>query len=90
MNFIQKLSNILLSRSNPYIDEILGDHECGFQCNRSTADQIFCNCQILERKCEYNETVHPLFKDFKKTYNLVRRAVLYNILIEFQIPVKLD
>jgi hypothetical protein len=41
-------SNILLSRLSPYIDEIIGDHQCGFQSNRSTTDQIFCIRQILE------------------------------------------
>jgi hypothetical protein len=30
-----------------------------------------------------------LFTDFNKTYNLVRREALYNILIEFAIPTKL-
>jgi hypothetical protein len=38
---------------------------------------------------EYNGTVHQLFIDFKKTYELVRREVVYNILIEFGIPSKL-
>jgi len=33
--------------------------------------------------------VHQLFIDFKKAYNLVRREILYNILIEFHIPMKL-
>jgi len=33
--------------------------------------------------------VHQLFIDFKKAYDLVRREVLYNILIEFGIPTKL-
>jgi hypothetical protein len=42
------------------------------------------------RKREYNETVHQLFIDFKKAYDSVRREVLYNILIEFGIPKKLD
>jgi hypothetical protein len=44
------LSNILLSRLSPYIDEIIGDHECGFLCNISTIDQIFCIHQVLEIK----------------------------------------
>jgi hypothetical protein len=35
------LSNILPSRLSPYIDEISGDHQCGFRCNRSTTYQIF-------------------------------------------------
>jgi hypothetical protein len=83
------LSNILLSRLVLYIDEIIGDHQCGFRRNRSTPDQIFCIRQILEKKWEYNETVHQLFIDFKKGYDSVRREVLYNILIEFGIPMKL-
>jgi len=33
--------------------------------------------------------VHQLFIGFKKTYVSVRREVLYNILIEFDIPVNL-
>jgi hypothetical protein len=45
--------------------------------------------QILEKKWEYNETVHQLFVDIKKAYDPVRREVLYNILIEFGVPMKL-
>jgi hypothetical protein len=40
-------------------------------------------------KREYNEAVHQLFIDFKKAYDSVGREVLYNILIEFVIPVTL-
>jgi hypothetical protein len=68
-----------------YIDEVIGDHQRGFRCNRSTTDQILCIRQILE----YNETVHQLFIDFKKAYDSVRREVLYNILIEFGVLMKL-
>jgi hypothetical protein len=39
--------------------------------------------QIQEKKWEYNGTVHQLFIDFKKAYDLVKREVLYNILFEF-------
>jgi hypothetical protein len=42
-----------------------------------------------EKKWEYNETVHQIFIDFKKAYDAVRREVLYNILIEFGVPMKL-
>jgi sorting nexin-29 len=43
------LSNIL-SMLRPYIDEIIGVHQCGFRRNRSTTDQIFCIHQILGKK----------------------------------------
>ena len=66
------------------------DHQCVFRRNRSTTDRIFCIRQILEEKWEYNEAVHQLFIDFKKTYYSFRREVLYNILIEFGIPMKLE
>jgi purine nucleoside phosphorylase len=44
---------------------------------------------MLEKKWEYNETVHQVFIDFKEAYDSVRREVLYKILIEFGIPMKL-
>jgi hypothetical protein len=52
-------------------------------------DQIFYIRQILDKKWEYNGTVHQLFVDFKKAYDLVKREVLYNILVEFGISKKL-
>jgi hypothetical protein len=58
------LSNILLSRLSPYIDEIIGEYRYVFRRNRSTTDQIFCIRQILEKKWEYNEILHQLFIDF--------------------------
>jgi len=44
----------------------------------------------LRKKWEYNEEVHQLFIHFKKAYDSVRREVLYKILIEFDIPRKLE
>ncbi|KAJ4431566.1 hypothetical protein ANN_20165 [Periplaneta americana] len=76
-------------RLAPYVDEIIGDHQCGFRRNRSTIDQIFCIRQIMEKKWEYKGTVHQLFIDFKTAYDSVKREVLYDILIEFGIPKKL-
>ena len=49
------------SRLTPYAEEVIGDHQCGFRHNRSTTEHIFCICQILEKKWEYNEALHQLF-----------------------------
>jgi hypothetical protein len=66
VNFIQNLSNILSSRLTLHIQEITGDHQCWFQHNRSTTDQILCIKQMLENKWEYNGTVHQLFMPQRK------------------------
>jgi hypothetical protein len=55
----------------------------------STTDHKFCIRQILEKKWEHNEAVHQLFMEFKKAYDSVRREVLYNIVIEFGVHMKL-
>jgi hypothetical protein len=65
----------------------LGDHHCGFRCNRLTTDTKFCTRQILEKRWEYNGTVPLLVTDFEKVYDTLRR-VLYNILTEVGIPMK--
>jgi hypothetical protein len=54
----------------------------------STTDQIFCIRQILEKKWEYNETVHQPFLGIEKACDSVRTEVLYNILTEFRVPMK--
>jgi hypothetical protein len=38
---------------------------------------------------EYNEAVHQLFINFKKAFDSVMKDILYNILMEFGIPMKL-
>jgi hypothetical protein len=59
---------------------------------KSYIDQVLIRFSAFRRywkKWEYNETVHQLFIDFKKANDTVRREVLYNILIELGIPMKL-
>jgi hypothetical protein len=60
----------------------------GFDIIEQLTDQSSCIHLMLEKKLEYNETVHQLFIDFEKAYYSVRREVLYNILIDFGVPMK--
>jgi hypothetical protein len=46
------LFNFRLSRSTPYAEEIIWDHQCGFRSNRSDTDHILCISQIHEKKWE--------------------------------------
>src|SRR5215469_9474625 len=43
------LSKILLSRLIPYAEDVIVDHQYGFQRNSSSTDHIFCNRQILKK-----------------------------------------
>jgi hypothetical protein len=38
---------ILLSRLSPYVDESIGDHQCGFRCN--TVDQLLIRFSVFTR-----------------------------------------
>jgi hypothetical protein len=75
------LSNILLSR----LTQLLGMISVDFDATGQLL--IFCISKILEKECI--EAVCQLCIDLKKAYDSVRRVVLYNILIEFGIPMKL-
>jgi len=46
--------------------------------------------EYLRKKWEYDEAVHQLFVDSKKACDSVRREVLYTLLIEFRIFMKLE
>jgi hypothetical protein len=41
------LSSILLLRLSPYIDEIIGDRQCGFRRSRSTTEQFFFSLSFV-------------------------------------------
>jgi hypothetical protein len=41
------LSNIFVSQLTPYVNEIIGDDQCGFRRHISTTDLIFCFRQLL-------------------------------------------
>ena len=45
---------------------------------------------MLEKKWEYNKDVFQLFIDFEKAYDTIKRESLYDILIKFGVPKKLD
>jgi hypothetical protein len=43
----------------------------------------------MKKKWEYNETLHQLLIDFMKAYDSIGKKVLYNILTEFGVAMKL-
>ena len=67
------LSSIVLSKVTLCAEEIIEDPQCGFECNRSANNHMFCIRQILDKKWERSEGVYQLFIDLNKVYDLVRR-----------------
>jgi hypothetical protein len=49
------ISNILLSWLPPHAEDVTVDHQCGFQCDKSTTDHIFYIHHITEKKLENQE-----------------------------------
>jgi len=83
------LSNILFARISPFAKNIIGNYQCGFRKNGSTANQIFTLRQILEKTKEFGIETRHLFIDFKSAYDTIKRGQLYNAVSEFNIPNKL-
>jgi hypothetical protein len=57
-----------------------------------TGQLLIIYCAFVKYLRKNGNTIkaeHQLFIDFKKAYDLVSMEVLYNILIEFDIPLKL-
>ena len=62
----------------------------GSDRNRSTVNHIFSIQQILGKKWEYNKDICQLFIDFEEAYGSIKRESLYDILIKFGVPKKLE
>ena len=74
-----------------HVEEMLGIINLDFDIAGQLLIIYSLFVEYLKKKCKYNEeAVHHLFIDFRKSYDSVRGEVLYNILIEFDIPMKLE
>jgi hypothetical protein len=69
--------------------QLLGIISVDFSVTDQLQIRSFAFVGYCRKKWEYNETVHQLFIDFSKAHDSVRREVLYDILIEFGIPMKI-
>ncbi|VVC29027.1 Reverse transcriptase domain [Cinara cedri] len=82
------LSNILLTRINPYIKEIIGEYQAGFMLGKSTIDQIHIVKQVVERDTNTIK-IHLLFVDFKAAYDSINRDKLWEVMDQLGTPAKL-
>jgi hypothetical protein len=69
--------------------KLLGITNVDFDVIDQRPIEFYVSGRFWRKKWEHNGRVYQLFIDFKKAYDSVRREVLYNILIEFGIPMKI-
>jgi negative regulator of genetic competence, sporulation and motility len=69
--------------------KLLGIISVGFDVTNQLLIKFLHSPDNCRKKLAWIETVHYLFVDFKKAYDSVRREVLYSILVEFGVPMKL-
>jgi hypothetical protein len=70
------LSNVILGKIKPYIENVMGDYQNGFRDGRSVIDNIFALKVINEKLWEYNQSAQYLFIDFQKAYGSTHRDTL--------------
>ena len=56
--------------------------QAAYQPGRSTTEQIFSLCQLIEKSIEFNNPLHIVFIDFTKAFDSVRLDRLWSILNE--------
>jgi len=84
-----KCSGILHNRLAEYVEEILGEYQCGLCANCSTIDHILAIRQTQEKAYEYNIHLHNLYIYFKQAFDRVNRGRMLNDLMILGIPKKL-
>lgn len=83
------LARIIMDRLLPAFESMLPDSQAGFRPNRSTIDMIFTLRQIPEKTREQHASLHAVFIDLKKAFDMVNRQALWQILGKFGCPSKL-
>jgi hypothetical protein len=66
--------NILLSRLTPYAEEITGDHQCVFRCNRSIIDHIFYIPFFLLWRCDPTRVIASSFLRFSRSHTTTHHS----------------
>jgi hypothetical protein len=78
-------AKILFDRLLPHANAAAQHCQAGFQSGKSTTDQLFALCQILEKCNEFNITTHHLFIDFKAAYDTIIRNEVYVGIVEMRL-----
>ena len=83
------LAMIILERIYESLDERMKEGQAGFRRGRSCGDQIFVLRNIIEQSVEWRRQLIVNFIDFKKAFDSLHRASMWNILRSYGLPIKI-
>ena len=76
---------IILNRLKTKAEELLAEEQAGFRPGRSTVEQNFNSRVIIEKHLQHQRDLFRNFIDFKKAFDTVWHAGLWQILGSFNI-----
>lgn len=83
------LTRIILNRIKDPIDNKLRREQAGFRKNCSCVDLINTLRIILEQSTEFQTPLYLAFIDFEKAFDSLQRSVIWKVLREYGVPIKL-
>ena len=75
----------MLNRLKAKAEELLVEEQAGFRPGRSTVEQIFNGRVIIEKHLQHEHDLFHNFPDFKKAFDRVWHAGLWQVLRSFNI-----
>ena len=80
---------IILNILKPQVEKIIAEEQAGFRAGRSTTEQIF-NLRILcEKYLQHQPDLYHVFVDFKKAFDRVWHAALWETIKKYNISANL-
>ena len=76
---------ILLNRLKPQAENIIAEEQAGFRSGRSTTEQIFNLRVLCERYLQHQQDLYHVFIDFKKAFDRVWHAALWDTMRKYNI-----
>ena len=70
------------------VPDVVPESQYGYRPSRSTEDLIYVLRQLFEKAWEQNTPMYAIFIDFRKAFNSVDKGLLWEVLSQFEVPLK--